>query len=201
MSCRPPCARRSLAGAAPRCCCEPAGAVVTRPCCCEPAGAVITCRPGLRRVVCAFVVGRCWPLLVLVASCRPSLRSLCRVVHPCTCRVMSSSPRSLCCPGVRYVVPAFSCRVVPGGGRLDPLALVTLGDVAPGPCPFGSCQCGWVGRVGYLPCDSFVVVVVDGGCSSLGGGGRWQGSSTTGGGGFLAGGYGAEVRCGTGIGQ
>jgi len=99
-----------------------------------------------------------------------------------------SSPRSLCCPGVRYVVPAFSCRVVPGGGHLDPLALVTLSDVAPGPCPFGSCQCGWVGRVGYLPCDSFIVVVVDGGCSSLGGGGRWQGSSTTGGGGFLAGG-------------
>ena len=135
VSCRPPCARRSLAGAvvAPRCCREPTGAVVTRPCCREPAGAVVTCRPGLRRVVCAFVVGRCWPPLVLVTSCRPSLHSLRRVVRPCACRVVSSSPHSLCCPGVRYVVPAFSCRVVPGGGRLDPLAPLvptTLYDIA-----------------------------------------------------------------------
>jgi len=199
----PPCARRSLAGAviAPRCCREPAGAVVTCPCCREPAGTVVTCHPGLHRVICAFVIGQCWPPLVLVALCCPSLHSLRRVVCPCACRVMSSSPHSLCCPGICYVVPTFSCCVVPGGGRLDPLVLVTLSDVAPGPCPFGSCQCGWVGRVRYLPCDSFVIIVVDGGCSSLGGGGHWQGSSTMGGGGFLAGGHGAEVRCGTGIGQ
>ena len=83
---------------------------------------------------------------------------------------------------------------------MDLLALVSLGDVAPGPCLFGSCQCRWVGQVGYLPCDSFVVVV-DGGCSSLGGGGRWQELLMIGGGRFLAGGPGVEVQCGTGIGQ
>jgi hypothetical protein len=148
MSCRPPCARHSLAGAvvAPQCCCEPAGAVVTRPCCHEPAGAVIThlcchepagaavtCHPGLRRVVCAFIIGRCWPPLVLVALCCLSLCSLCCVVHPCACRVVLFSPRSLCCPGICYVIPVFSCRVVPSGGRLDLLALVTLSDMAPAP--------------------------------------------------------------------
>ena len=131
---------------------------------------------------------------VFVASCCPSLRLSCRV------SVVSSSPHLLCCLGICYVVPTFSCCVVPGGGRLDLLALVSLGDMAPGPCPFGSCQCGWVGRVRYLPCDSFVVII-DGGCSSLGGGGRWQGLSMTGSSGFLAGGHGAEVQCGTGIGQ
>lgn len=71
---------------------------------------------------------------------------------------MSCRPPHVHCvvQGVRYVVPAFSCHVVPGGGHLDLLALVTLGDVAPGPRPLGSCQ------------DSFViVVVVDGGCLSL----------------------------------
>ena len=119
----------------------------------------------------------------------------------CCVGVVSSSPCLLCCPGVRYVVPVFLCHVVPSGGHLELLALVSLSDMAPGPHPFGSCQCGWVGQVGYLPCNSFViVVVVVGGCSSLGGGGRWQGLSTMSGGGFLAGGHGAEVRCGTGIG-
>jgi len=105
VSCRPPCACCSLAGTviAPQCCCEPAGAIVTRPCCCEPTGAVVTsCHPGLRRVVCAFVVGWCWPPLVLVASCHPSLRSLRRVVRPCACRVVSCRP-----PRIHCVVRAF----------------------------------------------------------------------------------------------
>ena len=101
MSCRPPCARRSLAGAvvAPRCCREPAGAVATRLCCREPTGTVVTCRPHLRRVICAFVVGWCWPPLVLIASHRPSLRLLRRVIRPCACRVMSVSchPPRICC--------------------------------------------------------------------------------------------------------
>jgi len=39
-----------------------------------------------------------------------------------------SSGGSLC-----HVVPGGG-GIIPGGGRLDPLALVNLGDVAPAPC-------------------------------------------------------------------
>ena len=123
VSCRPPCARCSLAGAvvAPRCCREPTGAVVTRPCCREPAGAVVTCRPHLRRVVCTFVVGQCWPPLVLVALHRLSLHLLRCVVHPCACHVVSVS----CCPPhVRCVVWAFVMSSLRSRVMLFPVVVV-----------------------------------------------------------------------------
>jgi len=103
----------------------------------------------LRRVIRAFVVSSgpllchvCWSLgarRVVRAfdppwSCRPSVPA--SVVSSVPALVVSCRP-----PCARRVVPAFvmssprlSGRVVPGGGRLVPLALVNLSDVAPAPC-------------------------------------------------------------------
>ena len=90
----------------------PAGAVVSprsvvspRWCCRQPLLALF--RPRVHRVI--------RPL-----PCRVVRPLLCRVVRPCVCCVVSSG--------------GSLCRVVPGGGRLDPLALINLGDMAPAPC-------------------------------------------------------------------
>ena len=84
-----------------------------------PAGAVVSPRWCCRQ-----------PPLVLF---RPRVR---RVIRPLPCRVARPPPCHVVCPCVRRVVSSGGslCHVVPGGGRLDPLALVNLGDVAPVPC-------------------------------------------------------------------
>ena len=96
-----------------------------------------SCRPGVRP---ALVVSSVRPRLGRVV--RPSPPWLCRPSVPAS--VVSSVPTLVVScrpPCARRVVPAFvmssprlSGRVVPGGGRLVPLALVNLSDVAPAPC-------------------------------------------------------------------
>lgn len=123
----------------------------------------LSCRLGPRRVIGA---GR-WAVLAaagarrvassvpaFVVSCRPGVR---RVVCPCVRRVVSSGRL------LSRVVRGGS-RVVPGGGRLDPLVLVNLGDVAPAPCvSWLSVSGGGLGRGTYLGDGVWATVVGDGG--------------------------------------
>ena len=66
--------------------------------------------------------------------------------------VVLSSPHSLC---HLVLSSCLSCHVIPGGGHLDLLVLVNLGDVAPAPCLFVVVsECGLVGLGTYLATHS-----------------------------------------------